>query len=337
MYYLGIDTSNYTTSAAIYDSENNLVIHRKKLLPVKQGECGLRQSDAVFHHVQQLPQVINDLFNEFHGNITAVGVSAKPRDVKGSYMPCFTVGHGTAKILSQVLNVPLYEFSHQNGHIAAALYSSKKTELVGQKFLAFHVSGGTTESVIVQPHEENIFQVELVGKTLDLNAGQLIDRIGVMLGLKFPCGHELEQLALKSNAKIKAKATLKDTDCCLSGIENICKKAFSDGMSKEDVSLMCLMYVEKAISEMCKKILEKYGEMPVIFAGGVMSDKIIKDKISEKFNAYFATPEFSADNAGGTAFLTYLKHKNMGAGILIPAEVKGEQPLWGLGQRPNNQ
>ena len=119
-------------------------------------------------------------------------------------MPCFTVGHGTAKILSQVLNVPLYEFSHQNGHIAAALYSSKKTELVGQKFLAFHVSGGTTESVIVQPHEENIFQVELVGKTLDLNAGQLIDRIGVMLGLKFPCGHELEQLALKSNAKIKA-------------------------------------------------------------------------------------------------------------------------------------
>ena len=102
---------------------------------------------------------------------------------------------------------------------------------------------------------------------------------------------------------------MKDTDCCLSGIENICKKAFSDGMSKEDVSLMCLMYVEKAISEMCKKILEKYGEMPVIFAGGVMSDKIIKDKISEKFNAYFAAPEFSADNAGGTAFLTYLKHK----------------------------
>ena len=236
----------------------------------------------------------------------------------------FTVGHGTAKILSDILNVPLYEFSHQNGHIAAALYSSNKTELVGQTFLAFHVSGGTTESVIVQPHEENIFQIELVGKTLDLNAGQLIDRIGVMLGLGFPCGRELEQLALKSNATIKAKATLKDTDCCLSGIENICKKAFSEGMSKEDVSLMCLMYVEKAIAEMCEKILKKYGEMPVIFAGGVMSDKIIKDRLSAKFNAYFAEPEFSADNAGGTAFLTYLKHKHMGAGILIPAEVKGE-------------
>ena len=309
MYYLGIDTSNYTTSAAIYDDEKKSVVHRKKLLPVKQGECGLRQSDAVFHHVQQLPQIIEELFSEFQGDITAIGVSSKPRDVEGSYMPCFTVGQSTAKILSNILKVPLYEFSHQNGHIAAALYSSKKTELIGEKFLAFHVSGGTTEGVIVQPDDENIFRVELVAKTLDLNAGQLIDRIGVMLGLNFPCGKELEGLALKSTAKVKAKATLKDTDCCLSGIENICRNVYDKGMSKEDISLMCLKYVEAAVSGMCERVMEKYGEMPVVFAGGVMSDKIIKDSLSEKFTAYFAEPEFSADNAGGTAFLTYLKHR----------------------------
>ena len=308
-YYLGIDTSNYTTSAAVYDDEKKVIVHRKKLLPVRQGECGLRQSDAVFHHVQQLPQIIDELFSEFHGDITAIGVSAKPRDVEGSYMPCFTVGHGTAKILSSVMKVPLYEFSHQNGHIAAALYSSKKTELIGERFLAFHVSGGTTEAVIVQPDNENIFHVELAAKTLDLNAGQLIDRIGVMLGLGFPCGKELEKLAVKSTAQIKAKATLKDTDCCLSGIENVCRKAFESGMSKEDVSLLCLKYVEKAVSGMCERVIKKYGEMPVIFAGGVMSDKIIKDSLSGKFTAYFADPEFSADNAGGTAFLTCLKHK----------------------------
>ena len=309
MYYLGIDTSNYTTSAAIYDDEKKSVVHRKKLLPVKQGECGLRQSDAVFHHVQQLPQIIEELFSEFQGDITAIGVSSKPRDVEGSYMPYFTVGHGTAKILSNILKVPLYEFSHQNGHIAAALYSSGKTELIGEKFLAFHVSGGTTEGIIVQPDDENIFRVELVSKTLDLNAGQLIDRIGVMLGLGFPCGRELEKLAVESTAQIRARATLKDTDCCLSGIENICRNAYDKGMSKEDISLMCLKYVEAAVSGMCERVMEKYGEMPVVFAGGVMSDKIIKDSLSEKFTAYFAEPEFSADNAGGTAFLTYLKHR----------------------------
>lgn len=308
-YYLGIDTSNYTTSAALYDSETATVIHKKKLLPVKQGECGLRQSDAVFHHVQQLPQMIEELFREFDGEITAVGVSSKPRDAEGSYMPCFTVGYGTAKSLASILKVPLYSFSHQNNHIAAALYSSKHTELVGEKFLAFHVSGGTTEAVIVQPDQDTVFQVELVAETLDLNAGQLIDRVGVMLGLGFPCGRELEQLALRSTAKIKARATLKGTDCCLSGIENICRKAYESGMSKEDVSAMCLQYVEKTVSGMCEKLLEQYGQMPIIFAGGVMSDKIIKDSLSEKFKAYFAEPEFSADNAAGTAFLCYLKHK----------------------------
>lgn len=307
-YYLGIDTSNYTTSAALYDSERMSVVQQKKLLPVRQGECGLRQSDAVFHHVQQLPQIIEQLLNSFDGEITAIGVSSKPRDAEGSYMPCFTVGHGTARALSSALQVPLYTFSHQNGHIAAALYSSKHTELVKEPFLAFHVSGGTTEAVLVQPDTETIFKVELVGKTLDLNAGQLIDRVGVMLGLGFPCGRELEQLAIRSTAAIKAKATLKETDCCLSGIENICRKAYAEGMSKEDVSLMCLRYVEKTVAGMCERILAEYGKVPVVFAGGVMSDKIIKDSLSEKFGAYFAEPVFSADNAAGTAFLCYLKH-----------------------------
>ena len=301
--FLGIDTSNYTTSAAIYDTENGM-IHAKKLLPVKNGECGLRQSDAVFHHTQQLPEIIGKVFSQYKGKIDAIGVSSKPRDVEGSYMPCFTVGLSTAKILSDVLNVPLYTFSHQSGHIAAALFSAEKTDLIDKSFLAFHVSGGTTEAVLVKPDSEKIFSTQLVAKTLDLNAGQLIDRTGVMLGLSFPCGRELEQLALRNTEKISAKATLKGEDCCLSGVENICRKMYENGESKEKISAACLLYVEKALDEMCKRLLEKYGNLPVLFAGGVMSNSIIKNHLSNKYNAYFAQPEFSADNAAGTALLT---------------------------------
>ena len=305
--FLGIDTSNYTTSAAIYDTENGM-IHAKKLLPVKNGECGLRQSDAVFHHTQQLPEIIEKVFSKYKGSIDAIGVSSKPRDVEGSYMPCFTVGLSTAKILSEVLNVPLYTFSHQSGHIAAALFSAEKTDLIDKSFLAFHVSGGTTEAVLVKPNAEKVFSTELVAKTLDLNAGQLIDRIGVMLGLSFPCGRELEQLALENTEKITAKATLKGSDCCLSGIENICRKMYENGDSKEKISATCLLYVEKAVDEMCKRLLEKYGNLPVLFAGGVMSNSIIKLHLSKKYNAYFAEPQFSADNAAGTALLTSICH-----------------------------
>ena len=230
-YFLGIDTSNYTTSASLYNSDYGTMLFRKKLLPVKSGECGLRQSDAVFHHVRQLPQVIRELLEGFNGGIEAIGVSSRPRDIEGSYMPCFTVGTSSAEILADVLKVPLYKFSHQSNHIAAALYSADKTELLKEQFLAFHISGGTTEAVLVSPDVETIINTEIVARTLDLNAGQLIDRIGVMLGLSFPCGKGLEELALRNTENLNAKATLKGADCCLSGIENICRNAYSAGKS----------------------------------------------------------------------------------------------------------
>ena len=236
--FLGIDTSNYTTSAAIFDTENGMK-QVKRLLPVKSGECGLRQSDAVFHHTRQLPDMIEQLLAGFDGELTAIGVSSKPRDAEGSYMPCFTVGISAARCLSAALRVPMYEFSHQSGHIAAAVYSAGHTELLEQRFLAFHVSGGTTEAVLVSPDDSRPFRMELAAATLDLNAGQLIDRIGVMLGLDFPCGAQLEGLAAAYGGTVKGRATLKGCDCCLSGIENICRKAYENGASKEETAALC--------------------------------------------------------------------------------------------------
>lgn len=190
MLTLGIDTSNYTTSVAIYDGEN-ILKNCKKLLPVKDGERGLRQSDAVFYHTNQLADVFDEAFDSFNGKLDAIAVSSRPRDVEGSYMPCFTVGVNSARILAKALKVPLYTVSHQAGHITAALYSAKKLELMNEKFIAFHVSGGTTEALLVQKGTENPLDIEIIAKTLDLNAGQLVDRVGVMLGLHFPCGAEL--------------------------------------------------------------------------------------------------------------------------------------------------
>ena len=306
--FLGIDTSNYTTSAALYDTVSGIV-QRKKLLPVKSGECGLRQSDAVFHHTQQLPQIIEELLSEFNGSIDAIGVSSKPRDVEGSYMPCFTVGLSAARCLAAAMKLPLYTFSHQCGHIAAAAYSAGNTGLLNERFLAFHVSGGTTEAVLAEPDPEMILRTEIAAKTLDLNAGQLIDRVGVMLGMDFPCGKELEKAAAGAKVFPKGRATIKGCDCCLSGIENLCRMAYESGASKEDVAALCLACVEKTLCSMRDALLEKYGSIPVLFAGGVMSDRLIREKLSKGCSAYFAEPEFSADNAAGTAYLCALKFK----------------------------
>ena len=301
--YLGIDTSNYTTSTALYDSEKNTVVQKKKLLPVKEGQLGLRQSDAVFHHTAQLHTLFSELAKDVDmSRISAIGVSVKPRPVEGSYMPCFTVGENTAKILSAALKKPLYTFSHQEGHIAAALYSSGRDDFFTKTFLAFHVSGGTTEAVLAKGFGTG-FELELVANTLDLNAGQAVDRVGLLLGLKFPCGKELEKLALDFKGNVRAKPTLKGCDCCLSGVENLCKKMFDERKSREEIAAFCLEYIKQSLATMTEKLFEKYGKMPVVFAGGVMSNSIIRDEFTRKFGAVFAQPDFSTDNAAGIACL----------------------------------
>ncbi|WP_167875194.1 peptidase M22 [Caproiciproducens galactitolivorans] len=301
---LGIDTSNYTTSAALF--QNGEIRQEKMLLPVKPGELGLRQSDAVFHHVQQLPVLLEALLPS-RQPIAAVGASSRPRDLEGSYMPCFTVGFGTAKAISRALGVPMVTFSHQAGHIAAALYSAGKLSLLQEKFIAFHVSGGTTEAVLVTPDEKSVFRTELLAQSLDLKGGQAVDRVGAMLGLSFPAGKELERLAQQADIRYKIKPSLKGADCSLSGIENKCRDMLQMGKPKEEIASYCLQSILVALNAMAEELLKRYGELPLLFAGGVMSNGMIRRVLTEKYGAYFAEPAFSADNAAGIAVLTSLK------------------------------
>ncbi len=302
---IGIDTSNYTTSAALVKG-GEVLVNSKKLLPVRPGEMGLRQSDAVFHHVQQMNEVLRPVFAA-GGDLHAVGVSTRPRAVEGSYMPCFTVGMTVARALAESHGVPLHEFSHQQGHIAAALYSAGQLPLLNEKFLVFHVSGGTTEALISTPGEDGAPNAVLAASSLDLKAGQAVDRVGGMLGLPFPAGPYLEQLALQWEGKIKVKPTMKGANCSLSGVENRCRAMLDAGHPKEEIARWCLEYIRATLEAMCTALLEETGPLPVVFSGGVMANSIIRKALTARFGAYFAEPAFSADNAAGVAVLTARK------------------------------
>ncbi|NLT09061.1 MAG: peptidase M22 [Ruminococcus sp.] len=306
--FLGIDTSNYTTSAAVYVSEEKRIYQAKKLLPVKEGELGLRQSDAVFHHTKQLPDMIEELFSGYKAVPAAIAASVRPRNISGSYMPCFLCGEGFARSYSAISCIPMYSTSHQVGHILAALYSARKLELRRERFIAFHVSGGTTDCLLCEPDSENIINISEIGTSLDLKAGQAVDRVGLMLGLKFPCGAELEKLAADAIKHYKVSPVIKDGSCCLSGIENKCRAMLEAGAAKEDIAAFCLDHIAETLIKMTEAAQEKYGELPLVFAGGVMSDKIIRDKIASVWSgASFAEPQFSCDNAAGVAIYGCLK------------------------------
>ncbi len=306
--YLGIDTSNYTTSVAVYDAENHLVHQNKKLLSVKTGEVGLRQSEAVFQHIKQLPDVMDGLVWD-DASIVAIGVSSRPRNIEGSYMPCFMVGETVARSISSICDIPVYKTSHQVGHVLAALYSCNRLDLIksDEPFIAFHVSGGTTDCLLIRADNKEVITATEISSSLDLKAGQLIDRVGVMLGLEFPCGKELEKLASLSTAKFKPKATIKDGNCCLSGVENQCRDMLDKGADRCDVALFALKSVEAAVYDMTDCAISKFGSLPVVYAGGVMSDKLIRSRLESSFDAYFAEPAFSQDNAVGVALFSALK------------------------------
>ena len=304
--FLGIDTSNYTTSAALV--EPGMVLeNRKKLLPVKPGEKGLRQSDAVFHHVRQLPEVLSPILEVLTEPPKAIGVSLYPTTEKDSYMPCFLVGKNTAQLLGKAWNIPVEGFSHQQGHIAAALYSAGKLDLLENPFLAFHVSGGTTEALFVKPDMDGMPQVTPAARSLDLKAGQAVDRVGVMLGLSFPCGPELEKLALRWEGKLSYRPVLKGSDCSLSGIEIQCRALFDRGEPPEKIARFCLEAIASVLDKMCGRLLDELGSLPVVFSGGVCSNSLLRKRLGEKYGGYFAAPQFSSDNAAGTAILAWKK------------------------------
>lgn len=302
---LGLDTSNYTTSAAVFDGAGGR--NQGRLLEVRPGELGLRQSDALFQHVKHLPEVVEALLGEEGlGTVQAVGASTRPRAVEGSYMPCFLAGASQGQVLSQVLGVPFYAFSHQQGHLAAAAWSAGRLDLLDRPFLAWHLSGGTTELLRVEPEEDGVaVRAEILGGTSDISAGQLIDRAGVLLGLSFPAGKGVEKLSRQAQKREYYKVKVNGLTFSLSGMENKVRQMVQRGEEPAEIAWFAQETVCRVVQACTKAAMEEYPGLPVLCSGGVASNGRLKELLRQNCGALFAQPQFSTDNAMGTAVLTW--------------------------------
>ena len=302
MCVIGFDTSNYTTSIACFDGTDG--VNCSKLLPVKAGELGLRQSDAVFHHTKSLPELSGRLFSNMEADgITAIGVSTRPRAVDGSYMPCFMVGYSHAKLLAEAYHVPLVECSHQQGHVAASLWSAGRLDLLDEPHLAWHLSGGTTELLLVEPEGKNV-KCTRIGGTTDISAGQLIDRTGQLLGLPFPAGKHVDALSRDAKNRDLFKVKCPDMEFSLSGVQNKVTAYFESCQDSVETAGYALRCVCHAVYTATKNAMQVYPGLPVVFSGGVASNAMLREKIAP-LKPVFAKPEFSTDNAMGVAVLAY--------------------------------
>ena len=302
---LGIDTSNYTTSAAVFDGSGGY--NAGRLLEVRPGELGLRQSDALFQHIKHLPGRFAELQAEgWLTGLSAVGASTRPRAVEGSYMPCFLAGEGQGRTLADALGVPFYAVSHQQGHIAAAAWSAGRLELLDRPMLAWHLSGGTTELLRAEPERDGVaVRAEILGGTTDISAGQLIDRTGVLLGLQFPAGKALDTLSGEADVTLKYRVKRDGLRFSLSGMENQVKKLLADGEKPANVARFTIETVTDVILRTTRAAQEAHPGLPVLCSGGVASNCRLRGALEKGCGAVFAQPQYATDNAMGTAILTW--------------------------------
>lgn len=308
-YYLGIDTSAYTTSLAVLDYNCRILLDLRENLKVKHGERGLRQQDAIFQHIKNMPNLIERMTKEIDVcKIEVVSSSSKPRNKKDSYMPVFEVGKGQAFILSQILACKYKEFSHQEGHIASGILSNKKE--FANRFLSLHISGGTTELLIVNKEKRN-YEIDIIGGTLDLNIGQLVDRIGVEAGLKFPCGKEMDEISKEGNIlKLPIPINIKNnTWFNVSGMENYFKQLIKSGSYKlEDIFLTLFHTIENFLYNIILNSSRKYQLNNILITGGVAANKTLRENLEKNLfkkniQVYFSSIYLSTDNAVGIAYM----------------------------------
>ena len=305
---LGIDTSNYKTSVAVIDTEGNIVCDCRQLLKVKQGERGLRQSDALFQHVKNLPELIKKCFSEMDpSRIRAVAYSDRPRPVEGSYMPVFNAGIGMAESIAAALKVPYFSFSHQEGHIEAIRF---RTALADEpELLCYHLSGGTCELLKVCGDD-----IEIIGGSKDISFGQVIDRVGVKLGMQFPAGEYMDAAALTADSPTKClkKISRDGLYFNLSGIETQAgRKAdefMAEGMDAAPLIREMMDRLAKLLIEVTEEAAESTSIKNVVFTGGVASSKHISNILKKHFsgsgiNIEFGDQNLSQDNAVGIALL----------------------------------
>ncbi|MDD2431319.1 MAG: O-sialoglycoprotein endopeptidase [Firmicutes bacterium] len=299
--FLGIDTSNYRTSCCLLDETGQIIYQRRPLLIVPQGKLGLRQQEAVFQHLKALPPMFEEL-----GELKNVrfGVTTRPRPVKGSYMPCFVVGESFVRAFAAKRGY--LSLSHQENHIWAGLYENQN--LIDKPFISLHLSGGTTEFLLVTWQNSELV-VREVGRTSDISAGQFLDRTGLLLGLPFPAGPYLEKLAKKTDLRIGV--TVKETTISYSGPEAKVKALVKEGTKDEEIAYAALLAVAKSVSRVLRRLIEEHDVEDVLLVGGVMANELIKNRLKtdleKKAKLHFASIEASGDNALGVAFATFLR------------------------------
>lgn len=301
--YLGLDTSCYTTSLAAVDEAGEVVFDGRVMLQVPSGQRGLRQSEALFQHLRRLEHMAVACRETIAAApVALVTASTRPRPVADSYLPVFLAGTVVGQAMAAGAGAPFLAVSHQEGHLRASLIGQE----VSGPFIGVHLSGGTTEVLHVTRKPDG-FDLELLGGTEDLHAGQFVDRIGVAMGLPFPAGPALEELAASGRAEaVRLPVAARGLQLSFSGPLSAAERALRNGADRADLAAAVFVCLTESLGRLLREAMAATGLAEVVLGGGVSANKALREGLARllpEARLVFAEPSLSTDNAVGVALL----------------------------------
>ncbi|MDD1620744.1 MAG: tRNA (adenosine(37)-N6)-threonylcarbamoyltransferase complex transferase subunit TsaD [Methylococcaceae bacterium] len=306
MYVLGIESSCDETAVAIYHTEQGLISHILYSQASTHSEYGgVVPELASRDHIRKLVPLIRQTLHDSglsSSDINGIAYTAGP-----GLMGALLVGAATARSLAWTWQIPAIAVHHMEGHLLAPMLEENPPQF---PFVALLISGGHTLLIEVS----GIGQYRLLGESLDDAAGEAFDKTAKMLGLPYPGGPRLAELAEQGRERFKFPRPMTDRpglDFSFSGLKTFTLNTINNSeqtqQDKADVAFAFQQAMAETLGIKCKRALQQTGLKTLIVAGGVSANRAIRTSLmnlahEQGAQVYFPRPEFCTDNGAMIAY-----------------------------------
>lgn len=295
MYVFGIESTAHTFGVGIIKDGTVLSNERDIYKPTTGG---IIPSEAAQHHYKLGPEIVKRALDKAGISLSQIDLFAFSQGP--GLLPCLKVGSQVSKFLSVKFKKPLIGVNHCIAHIEIA---RKVTGLEDPVML--YVSGGNTQVVTFENGKYVVF-----GETQDIGVGNLLDKIGRRMGMPFPAGPKIEELAKTGKKYIKSPYSIKGMDVSFSGLETFMSRI----IDKNDAEDICFSLQETAFAmliEASERTMAYCKKESLVIAGGVAANYRLNEmgkKMCEARGARFKfmEKEYAGDNGAMIAYAGYL-------------------------------
>ncbi len=306
MYVLGIETSCDETAVAIYHAEKGLISHVLYSQADTHSEYGgVVPEIASRDHIRKLVPLIKQTLSD--SNLSSKDINGIAYTAGPGLMGALLVGAATARSLAWAWQIPAIAVHHMEGHLLAPMLEADPPHF---PFVALLISGG--HSLLIEV--TGIGQYRLLGESLDDAAGEAFDKTAKMLGLGYPGGPRLAELAEQGQPRFKFPRPMTDRpglEFSFSGLKtftlNTLQNSDKTEQDKADIALAFQQAMAETLSIKCKRALQQTGLKTLVIAGGVSANKSIRQHLIDMTEAlgakaYFPRHEFCTDNGAMIAY-----------------------------------